>query len=81
MFTQNDVDILLKELPSNAVLDIYKDTGISRPTIYRFLDGKKIRSGLQERIYISALKVIEQDKIKTRKIKQERSRILNEPAD
>lgn len=81
MFTQDDVNILQKELPTSAVMEISKKTGISRPTIYRFLNGDRIRSRLQERIYVAALKIIERDKIKTNKIKQERSRILNEQYD
>ena len=81
MFTQDDVNSLQKELPTSAVMEISKRTGISRPTIYRFLNGDQIRSRLQERIYVAALKIIELDKIKTNKIKQERSRILNEQFD
>lgn len=77
MFTQEDVNIIANELPSSAVIEISKKTGISRPTIYRFLKGNKIRSRLQERIYMAALKIIKRDKIKTQKIKQERSRILS----
>ena len=72
MFTQEDVNIIKKELPTSAIMDIHKKTGISRPTIYRFLNGKKIRSTFQERIYLAALKFIERDKIKTNKIKKER---------
>ncbi len=81
MFTQTDVNILKKELPTSAVMEINKRTGISRPTIYRFLSGEKIRTGLQIRIYTTALKIIERDKITTGKIKQERSRILNSDFD
>ncbi len=81
MFTQEDVNIIADKLPSSAVIEISKKTGISRPTIYRFLKGNKIRSRLQEHIYIAALKIIERDKIKTQKIKQQRSRILSENFD
>ena len=81
MFTQKDVDILNNELPTSAVMEIHKKTAISRPTIYRFLHGLKVRSSIQDRIYIAALEVIEQDKIITRSIKRERARILQEPAD
>lgn len=80
MFTQEDVNIIKKELPTSAIMDIHKKTGISRPTIYRFLNGKKIRSTFQERIYLAALKFIERDKIKTNKIKKERIRILGKTA-
>ena len=76
MFTQEDVNIIKNELPTSAIMEIHERTGISRPTIYRFLKGEKIRSRFQERIYIAALKIIERDKVKTDKIKKERSRIL-----
>lgn len=81
MFTQSDVNILKKELPTSAVMEINKRTGISRPTIYRFFNGDKICSRLQIRIYTTALKIIERDKITTGKIKQERSRIFNSDFD
>jgi|CXWL01.1.fsa_nt_gi predicted transcriptional regulator len=81
MFTQTDVNILKRVLPTSAVMEINKRTGISRPTIYRFLNGEKIRTRLQIRIYTTALKIIERDKITTGKIKQERSRILNSDFD
>lgn len=76
MFTQEDVNIIKKELPSSAIMEIHKKTGISRPTIYRFLNGEKVRSVYQHRIYTVALKIIESDKVKTNKIKKERKRIL-----
>ena len=78
MFTQKDVDILNEALPSNAIMDIHKKTTISRPTIYRFLNGCKIRTFLQEKIYIAALEVIEEEKIRLQRIKKKRSRILKE---
>lgn len=81
MFTQEDVNIIANQLPSSAVMEIAKKTGISRPTIYRFLKGNKIRSQHQQRIYVAALKIIERDKIKTEKIKERRSRILSENFD
>lgn len=81
MFTQEDVNIINNELPTSAVMEISKKTGISRPTIYRFLKGNKIRTSYQERIYVTALKIIERDKIKTQKIKEQRSRILSENFD
>lgn len=77
MFTQNDVDILKKQLPTSAIMEIFKRSKVSRPTIYRFLKGKKVRYSLQLKIYSAALKIIERDKIRTEKIKLQRERILN----
>ncbi len=76
MFTQEDVNIIKNELPTSAIMEIHSKTGISRPTIYKFLKGEKIRSKSQERIYLAALKIIEREKLKTDKIKKERIRIL-----
>lgn len=81
MFTQDDVNILKNQLPTSAVMEIYRRTRISRPTIYRFLNGEKIRTRYQLRIYSAALKIIERDKIKTGKLRQERSRIFNTELD
>lgn len=81
MFTQSDVNILKEQLPTSAVMEIFKRTKISRPTIYKFLNGEKIRARFQIRIYSTALKIIERDKIQTGKIKKERSRILNSDFD
>lgn len=77
MFTQDDVNILKNQLPTSAVMEIFKRTKVSRPTIYRFLNGEKVRYALQLKIYSAALKIIERDKIRTGKIKQQRERILN----
>lgn len=77
MFTQEDVDMIVNELPSSAIIEIAEKTGISRPTVYRFFNGTKIRTDLQERIYVAALKIIERDRNRSQKIKDERSRILN----
>jgi DNA-binding IclR family transcriptional regulator len=81
MFTQHDVNILKNQLPTSAVMEIFKRTKISRPTIYRFLNCEKVRYSLQLKIYSAALKIIERDKIRTGKIKQERARILNSDFD
>ncbi len=51
-------------------MEIFKRTKISRPTIYKFLNGEKIRARFQIRIYSTALKIIERDKIQTGKIKK-----------
>lgn len=77
MFTQDDVNIVAKALPSEAIMEINKNTGISRPTIYKFLRGEKVRSKSQERIYSNALKIIERDKLKEKKFKKQQARIFS----
>lgn len=59
MFTKEEIELIKRELPSRAVTELAKETGISRPTIYRFFEGKKVKSYLQETIYLAALRVIE----------------------
>ncbi|MBS1635413.1 MAG: hypothetical protein JST26_05775 [Bacteroidetes bacterium] len=80
MFTQEDVDMIAGELPPSAVGEIARKTKISRPTIYRFLNGERIRTRYQEQIYLAALKIIEHDRNRTQKIKELRTQILNKPA-
>lgn len=80
MFTQEDVHIIAAELPSNAIEEIAHKAGVSRATTYRFFQGLKVRQHNQERIYLAALKVIEKDKARTKKIREERARILNKTA-
>jgi len=79
MFTQEDVNIIVSELPTGAITEISRETTISRPTVYRFFNGKKVRPASQSRIYMAALKIIQRDREATRRIIQERSRILGEP--
>jgi hypothetical protein len=76
MFTQDDVEIIAKALPSEAVMEIHKLTKVSRPTIYKFLRGEKIRSKLADAIYLFALKIIAREKRKEKLIKKRRAKVF-----
>lgn len=60
MFTKEEIELVKNELPDRAMTQLAIETGISRPTIYRFFEGKKIKSYMQEQIYLAALKIIDQ---------------------
>jgi hypothetical protein len=77
MFTQEDVNIIAKDLPTEAVMEIHKTTKISRPTIYKFLAGKKVRSNFGERIYVCALEIIKRNKLNEKRIRTQRNKILS----
>lgn len=76
MFTQDDVDILNQALPKGASAIIHKNTGISPPTIHRFLNGGKVKALNQIKIYAEALNVIRNDLLETNKLREERERLL-----
>lgn len=70
MFTKEEIELIKNELPDRAMTQLAIETGISRPTIYRFFEGKKIKSHMQEQIYLAALKIIEQYQKKKSSIKK-----------
>jgi hypothetical protein len=77
MFKQDDVKMLATELPSNAIMEIHKQTKISRPTIYKFLRGEKIRSKSAEIIYLLALKIIAREKHREKQIKTQQEKVFS----
>lgn len=76
MFTQHDVQILVKLLPSQAVRLIRQKTTISKPTIKKFFDGGKIRTDLAQRIYEAALSLIEENNSKENELRKKTARLL-----
>ena len=78
MFTQADVDMIALELPSAAIGQIASKAGVSKPTVYRFFQGIKVRPDSQERIYLAALKVIQKEKARIRRIREKRAGVLNQ---
>lgn len=78
MYTQDDVDMIAVELPSSAMEKIATKAGVSKPTVYRFFQGVKIREQSQERIYQAALQVIQKNKTRKKKLQEKRAKILNQ---
>lgn len=78
MFTQEDVDMIAVELPSSAMEMIATKAGVSKPTVYRFFQGIKIREQSGERIYLAALKLIQKNKARAKRIRAKRAKILNQ---
>ena len=51
MFTREEIKEFKNELPVKGIQLIKSRTGISRPTIYKFLEGEEIRLHLAEKIW------------------------------
>lgn len=49
MFTREEIKEFKNELPVKGIQLIKSRTGISRPTIYKFLEGEEIRLHLAEK--------------------------------
>ncbi len=62
MITKKQIRQLKKELPLRAAYTIAEETGISRPTIYKFLNGGRVREYYAKEIMVSALKIIDDSK-------------------
>ncbi|MCC6370633.1 MAG: hypothetical protein IT236_06505 [Bacteroidia bacterium] len=76
MFTQEDVDILKSALPKGSAGIIQERTGISAPTVHRFLRVGKIKLVNQKKIYAEALKLIEMEMEETNRIIRFRNKLL-----
>lgn len=75
MFTQEDVNRIALELPAKAMQDIASKAHVSRPTVYRFFQGIKVRQ--QERIYMAALSVIERDRIRVQRVREKHAKLFS----
>lgn len=49
---------IMHQLPTNGIVEIKKESGVSKPTIYKFFYGKKVRSNLAERIIEAIITVL-----------------------
>lgn len=49
---------IMHQLPTNGIVEITKESGVSKPTIYKFFYGKKVRSNLAEKIIEAIIKVL-----------------------
>jgi hypothetical protein len=49
---------IMNQLPTNGIVEIKKESGVSKPTIYKFFYGKKVRSNLAEKIIEAIIKVL-----------------------
>ncbi|MCB0395862.1 MAG: hypothetical protein KDD36_04385 [Flavobacteriales bacterium] len=78
MFSEQEIQNLKKALPTRAAYDISEQTGISRSTIYKFFNGGKVRTYCAQRIFESALLLVEQAQITAGTLKAKCQLILNE---
>ena len=60
-FSEVEIKKLKSELPPNGIVKIAELTGISKATIYKFFNHKKIRLSTAGEIVEAGLKVIQED--------------------
>jgi DNA-binding phage protein len=71
IFTTEDLFQLRDNLPLKGIAMIAIDTGISRPTIYKFFQSKRIKRSIARKIITSALKIIGQEDQRDYQLKRE----------
>jgi hypothetical protein len=69
MFTDDEILALKAALPSYGVKEINKMTGISIPTVYKFLQLKNVKDDTAERIWESGWKSAKMYRDKTERLK------------
>lgn len=52
---------IMHQLPTKGIEEVTKESGVSKPTIYKFLYGKKVRSNLAEKIIEAIIKVLSRE--------------------
>jgi len=77
MFTQEDIKRFKEELPAIGIRLIKERTGVSRPTIYKFIDGKEIRLPIAEKIWLEGWIIIKELKEKRAELKRHAEEVLN----
>ncbi|MCX6180984.1 MAG: hypothetical protein NT150_03525 [Bacteroidetes bacterium] len=77
ILTTADIFGLKENLPVSGVTLIAMDTGISRPTIYKFFQTGKTKRCISRKIITSALKIIGQEDQKDYQLKREIKKIIN----
>lgn len=76
MFTKREANLLKKQLPTNSIIEISTKRNISRPTIYKFFRGEKIRSYHAKAIYEEALEILEREKTETSNLVRKAEEII-----
>lgn len=77
MFTREEIKGFKDELPLKGIQMIKSRTGISRPTIYKFLEGEEIRLHLAEKIWKAGWLIIQEMKEKRAELKRHAEEVLN----
>ena len=69
MFTTNEIKEFKEALPIKGIQMIKRRTGVSRPTIYKFLEGEEVRLDLAEKIWKEGWSIIRELKEKHAELK------------
>ena len=77
MFTEKEIKDFQEELPSNGTLLLRQRTKISRLTIQKFIEGKKVRVDLAEKIWIEGWNIIKESKEKKADLKRHAEQVIN----
>ena len=77
ILTAEDIFGLKENLPVRGVALIAMDTGISRPTIYKFFQTGKTKRSIARKIITSAIKIIGQEDQKDYQLKREIKKIIS----
>jgi hypothetical protein len=77
MFTTEETNELKKALPYRGIQMICNRTGVSRPTIYRFLEGADVGIEYTEKIWKEGWSIIRELKEKRAELKKHAQEVIN----
>ena len=77
MFTIDEITELKKTLPPKGIHLIHIRTGVSRPTIYKFFEGKDIGVPQMEKIWFEGWMIIKEFKEKRAKLKEYAQKVID----
>ena len=76
MFTTDELKTFKAALPSKGVHLLHKRTGLSRPTIYKFLSGKSVRTSTEEMIWEAGLELIKETARRRDELRRKAKKVL-----
>lgn len=77
MFTIDEINELKNTLPQKGIHLIHNRTGVSRPTIYKFFEGKDIGLSQMEKIWIEGWLIIKEFKERRAKLKEHAQKVID----
>ena len=77
MFTIDETNKLKDTLPQKGIHLIHIRTGVSRPTIYKFFEGKDIGLPQMEKIWIEGWSIIKEFKERRAELKEHAQKVID----
>jgi hypothetical protein len=77
MFTNKELDEMKDALPYKGIHLIHSRTGVSRPTIYKFFEGKDVGLSQMEKIWKEGWTIIRELKEKRAELKKHAQEVIN----